>query len=61
MDGDGSPKMEGTPNHAGSKWCDVMCTVHFYTPTCWDVLWYGAGVYPSVCLSVCLWVCLQSL
>ena len=23
-------------------------------PTCWDVLWYGAGVCLSVCPSVCL-------
>ena len=26
----------------------------FIRPTCRDVLWYGAGVCPSVCLSVCL-------
>ena len=26
--------------------------VIFIRPTCWDVLWYGAGVCPSVCLSV---------
>ena len=25
----------------------------FIRPTCWDVLWYGAGVCPSGCLSVC--------
>ena len=26
--------------------------------TCWDVLWYGAGIFGA---SVCLWVCQESL
>ena len=31
----------------------LTCTWFFIRPTCRDVLWYGAGVCPSVRLSVC--------